>query len=761
MKVLIVDDRKEELYLLETLLKGIGYEIVSATNGAEAIEKLRAEGADMMISDILMPVMDGFRFCREVKGDEKLKDIPFVFCTATYKDERDEELASKVGADKLIRKPIEPDEFIKIIQGVIRRVEEGKIERKKPILEEEKEVFKLYSERLVKKLEKKMLDLEREVTERKRAEEKIKHLNLVLRAIRKVNQLIIREKDRDRLLKATCNNLIKNRGYHNAWIALVDESEELGTTAEAGLGEDFLPMVEWLKRGKSTKCGRRALTQSDVVVIGDPASTCTDCPLAKKYQARGAMTVRLEHGGKAYGLLSASIARDLVGDKQEQSLFEEVAGDIAFGLHGIELEENRKQAEEALRKRTYDLGERVKELNCLYDISSLVEKQGISLDEILQGTVDLIPPAWQYPEITCAQIILEGQTFKTKNLKETIWKQASDIIVDGDRLGTLEVFYLEEKPESDEGPFLKEERILINIIAERLGRITERKRAEEKIKEYSKNLERMVEERTDGLTKANEELQREMIERKRVEEGLRIAKVAAEVASHTKSDFLASMSHELRTPLNAIIGFSEVLRDQYFGKLNEKQEDYVNDILESGKHLLSLINDVLDLSKIEAGRIELELSKVRLEELLENSLIMIKERCMKHGINLSLNIAQDLKGLEIMADERRLKQVIFNLLFNATKFTPDGGAITLKAGQKGEELVISVKDTGIGIPTEDQEKIFEEFYQIKGSLADKTPGTGLGLSLVKRLVEMHGGRIWVESEGVRKGSQFTFSLPIR
>ncbi len=163
MNILIVDDKKENLYLLETLLKGSGYEVVSAGNGAKALEKLRAEPErfGMIISDILMPVMDGFQLCRECKGDDKLKDITFVFYTATYTDEKDEELALKLGVAKYIRKPAEPDEFIKIIQGVIRDIEEGKIRREKPALEEEKEVFKLYSERLVNKLEKKMLDLER------------------------------------------------------------------------------------------------------------------------------------------------------------------------------------------------------------------------------------------------------------------------------------------------------------------------------------------------------------------------------------------------------------------------------------------------------------------------------------------------------------------------------------------------------------------------------------------------------------------------
>jgi signal transduction histidine kinase/DNA-binding response OmpR family regulator/HPt (histidine-containing phosphotransfer) domain-containing protein len=193
-------------------------------------------------------------------------------------------------------------------------------------------------------------NLKREITKRKQAEEKLKHLNAVLIAIRNVNQLIAKEKDRDKLLKEVCENLIETRGYYNSWTALLDKSEGLVTTAEAGLGKDFLPIVERLKRGELTECAKRALAKPDVVVIRDPSATCLDCPLAGDYHGRGAMTIRLGHGGKVYGLLSTSVPRVFVSDAEEQSLFKELAGDIEFALHSIELEEDRKQAEEQLKK---------------------------------------------------------------------------------------------------------------------------------------------------------------------------------------------------------------------------------------------------------------------------------------------------------------------------------------------------------------------------------------------------------------------------
>ncbi len=243
------------------------------------------------------------------------------------------------------------------------------------------------------------------------------------------------------------------------------------------------------------------------------------------------------------------------------------------------------------------------------------------------------------------------------------------------------------------------------------------------------------------------------------------------------------MSHELRTPLNAIIGFSELLMDKHFGDLNETQEEYLNDVLESSRHLLSLINDILDLSKVEAGKLELQPTDFNLKMLLENSLVMIKEKAMKHGINLVTNM--DGIPETITADERKLKQIMYNLLSNAAKFTPDGGSITLAAklgngdsvvehGNADEQtstqspifnpdrnfVKISVKDTGMGLKQENLDRIFQPFEQADSSTNRKFQGTGLGLSLTKQLVELHGGKIWVESEGEGKGSIFHFIVPI-
>jgi signal transduction histidine kinase len=273
----------------------------------------------------------------------------------------------------------------------------------------------------------------------------------------------------------------------------------------------------------------------------------------------------------------------------------------------------------------------------------------------------------------------------------------------------------------------------------------------------------------------------------------RLKKEAAETANRAKSEFLANMSHELRTPLNHIIGFSELILDKHFGDLNEDQERHINRINQSSEHLLNLINDILDLSKVEAGKLELALSDVNLKSLLENSLVIVKEKAIKHRIGLSVNTNSIPESVK--ADEQKLRQIIYNLLSNAMKFTPDGGEVCLRAhmvdrikhpGQRRDDseqlqnsgdrvesnsnalagverkkcVEISVSDTGIGIKHEDQERIFNPFEQVDGSSSRKYQGTGLGLSLSKKFVELHGGSIWVESAGEGKGSTFRFLIPI-
>jgi signal transduction histidine kinase len=230
-----------------------------------------------------------------------------------------------------------------------------------------------------------------------------------------------------------------------------------------------------------------------------------------------------------------------------------------------------------------------------------------------------------------------------------------------------------------------------------------------------------------------------------------------EMASQHKSDFLANMSHELRTPMTAIIGFSQVLREGIFGEVNAKQAEYLDDILSSSNHLLSLINDVLDLSKVEAGQVALQAAPFSLQDALDRGVSMVREQATTEGVEISLHRNGSLDV--VSGDERRIRQVIFNLLSNAVKFTPAGGQVDISAARVDGEMRVSVADNGPGIASEDLDRIFEEFQQTDAG-ARQREGTGLGLALSKRFVEMHGGRIWCESE-VGKGSTFSFTLPLK
>ncbi len=347
------------------------------------------------------------------------------------------------------------------------------------------------------------------------------------------------------------------------------------------------------------------------------------------------------------------------------------------------------------------------------------------------------------------------------------------IIYNDQVLGSL----ILENPEANRKIGQSDLDLLIGITAHAGGSIfsaftvEELRRKEKALKRSHQELEGRIHKRTAELYERNLELSEEILKRRRAEEEMRSAKMESDRANQVKSIFLANMSHELRTPLNHIIGFTELILDKHYGDLNETQFEYLSDVHHSSEHLLSLINDILDLAKVESGKQELRLADVNLKLLLKNSLVMVKEKALKHSIRMSLNVT-DLPE-SINADERMLKQIIYNFLSNAVKFTPDRGEVIVMArscvidiedpnenfNHETQGVHICVTDTGIGLKQEDLYQIFNPFSQAENLTTRRSQGTGLGLSLSKNLVELHGGKIWAESEGSGKGSAFHIMIP--
>jgi PAS domain S-box-containing protein len=425
------------------------------------------------------------------------------------------------------------------------------------------------------------------------------------------------------------------------------------------------------------------------------------------------------------------------------SLMRDMAG-RPIGFRGIVRDiTDRKLMEQELHKQAHQLGERVKELNCLYSISKLRDQAGISFREILQGIVDLIPSAWQYPEITCARVILNDLVFKTKNFNETLWKLTSNIIADREKVGALEVFYLEERPESHEGPFQEEERSLINAIAERLGRIVDRRRAEEALQKAHDELERRVEERTAELVIANKKLNQEIEVRRQAEEELK-------KSSERIKLFAYSVSHDLKSPAVGIYGLAKLLLKNYRNVLDEKGKDFCDRILKASEQIAALVENInVFISTKEAP---LTIERINLKEILQ----MTKEE-----ISTQLNIRQirwsEPEYLpEIKADRLSILRILRNLVDNALKYGgEDLSKIKVGYEESDESHILSVEDDGVGIEMEDSEKIFGAFERKKTSRGIQ--GTGLGLAIVKEIAEQHSGKVWVKP-GPEKGTAFYISI---
>jgi signal transduction histidine kinase len=364
--------------------------------------------------------------------------------------------------------------------------------------------------------------------------------------------------------------------------------------------------------------------------------------------------------------------------------------------------------------------ERIKELNCLYGISRLVEQKGISLVDLLQRVVDLIPPAWQYPDVTSARIRIGSREFTTAHFGEAVWRQEETIVVNGRRAGTLDVFYLVEKPLEYEGPFLKEERALIHGIAERLGHIIESKRAEGSLhKLYGRE------------RKLRKSLQLEM---------------------QNRVDFTRQLVHELKTPLTSLMATSQLLTEETRGTRLEKVAGYVWD---SASSLNARIDELHDVIRGEIGNLKLERRPIRLDSLLSSVVEETSAFAKQRDVSIQLELPS-VRPREVFADVDRVRQVLLNLINNSVKYAAAGKRVVITAIPSDAAVTVEVRDFGPGIPKPEVKRLFKPGYLV--SRAKSTGGLGIGLALCKLIVELHGGYVWAEST-VGKGSSFFFTLP--
>ena len=562
INILIAEDSPTQAEQLRYILETEGYQVSVARNGKEALSLLSKSRPTAVISDIVMPEMDGYQLCRQIKADERLKDIPVILVTS-LSEPRDVIKGLECGADNFITKPYD-----------------------------------------------------------------------------------------EKFLLSRIRYLLLNREFRH--------KEEVKTALEVSFS------------------GERYNITSDRLQILNLLLSTYELALQKNLELAAA------HDG---------------------------------------LKRLNERLEELVKERTAALAERVKELKCLYGISTLTQMPESSLKEVIQNVVNVLPSGWKYPEITCVRILLERQEFKTENFRKTVWKQDSPIISTGEQRAMVEVYYLEEKPERDEGPFLKEERGLIDDIAHQLAGFIERRRAEEEIRKLNAELEWRVRDRTTQLEAANKELE----------------------------TFSYSVSHDLRAPLRSINGFSQALLEDYQDKLDDTAKSYLDRVRKATQYMGCLIDDMLKLSRVT--RSGFHHASVDMSTMVRE----ISEKLQQNDPVRTVDVIIR-EGVFVNGDSNLLKIALENLVNNAWKFTSKEARPQFEFGTTVKEgkTACFIRDNGVGFDMTYVNKLFGAFQRLHTSL--EFPGTGIGLATVQRIINRHGGQVWAEAE-VGKGATFYFTLP--
>jgi len=548
-------------------------------------------------------------------------------------------------------------------------------------------------------VKKKTRALKQEIDDHKKAEERIEHLNLVLRAIRNVNQLIVHEKDRDTLIQRACEVLIETRGYHHACIAIIDEAGGFMTAVEAGLGSKFLPLVEQLEQGEWPDCMQRALMQSAPVVTEDPSSTCIGCSLIEEDAGRGTLTVRLAHKGKVYGVLSASVLKEVIADEQEQGLFNEVAGDIAFALYDIEMEEKRVQAEAALRQSEQLLAS-------VFD--SIQDGISVLDTDLTIRHVNGMMKRW-YAE----NLPLEGKKcYECYHNKDShcdpcptlrciqSGKTEHNIVpgLEGSPIEWIELFsYPMKNPNSGE----------VTGVVEFVRDITARVQAEE--------------------------------EKLRMEAQLRQSQKLESLGT-----MASGVAHEINNPLTGIINYADLIEDRV---KDDRLREFAQGIIKEGNRTAEIVKNLLSFARQD----QQSHSPARMEDIIDASLTLIGAVLRKDQITIEKEIAKDLP--KVRCRSQQIEQVIINLFTNARDALNQRyqgyhenklvRIIVQPLDKDGVQWVrTTVEDHGTGIPEDVIERIFDPFFTTK----PRDTGTGLGLSVSYGIIKDHHGELTVESK---------------
>ena len=719
LRILILEDVPTDAELVKRELRNAGITFTSrfVDTRDDFLKQLEDFSPDIVLSDYSMPQFNGMEALELVK--ERYPSIPLIIVTGSLNEETATECI-KAGADDYVIK----EHLTRLGPAV-----NGAMEKKR--LRGEKE----------------------------RVEKRIKHLNLVLYAIRSVNQLIVREKDPDRLIQDTCANLIETRGFLSAWIALLDENGEITTTAESGLGEVFLPMIERLKRGELTECAKRALAKPDVVVIKDPSATCLDCPLAGNYYGKAGISIRIEHGGKVYGLLTISTPIDFMTE-EELSLFKEIAGDISFALHAIEIEKESNLAKEVLQRSEFELRKRNRISNIF-----LTTPDEEMYGEVLQVILDAMESKYGI-----FGYINEQGSYVCPSMTRDIWDQCQvpdkDIIYPRDMWSGIwgraliekKTLYSNEPLRVPEGHLPIHRVLVVPIIyQEKVIGLLQVANKDTDYDEKDKELLESIAGFTAPVLNARLQRDRQEGDKKKFE---------SQLIQSQKMEAIGTLSggiaHDFNNILGSILGYTElsILGVPEGSKLKKN----LTEVFKAGKRAKTLIQQILAFSRKQ----ELEQKPLQLKYIVKESLKLLRST-LPTDIEIKEDIAKDV-GV-VNADPTQMQQVIMNLCTNAGHaMQKEGGVLTvglanvelddIAAAQyvninPGPYLRFSVSDTGDGITPDVKERIFEPYFTTKAPGA----GTGLGLSVVHGIVKSHGGTITVYSEQ-GKGSTFHVYLPL-